>query len=122
MTICPYCKGPLSEEAALPPMRPRWKRIYDAVVAAGPNGISTEDLLVRMYADDEMPTPGGFTVLRVSICEINKVLRATGQKVINAYRGCYRLIATEEIKREAQSQAEVHPTADPETRYGHSSA
>lgn len=102
--VCPYCKAPLSGKAALPPMRMRWQRIYDAVLEAGPEGISTDDLLIKMYAENEWPTPGGFTVLRVSICDINKVLKPCGQRIINAFRKRYKLIGLEDKTYEEESQ------------------
>lgn len=106
-TICPYCKQPMSLKPTVPPMRMRWQRIYQAVLEAGPDGISTDDLLVRMYADDEWPTPGGFTVLRVSICDINKRLEPYDQKIVNAFRKRYLLVNLKEQKdaKKVQSAA-----------------
>lgn len=88
--LCPYCKQQMSGDVTLPFLRPRKMRIYRAVLESGPEGIATDDLLARMYAEDEWPTPGGYQVLRVMICEINKVLN--GQRIVNAFRGRYRLI------------------------------
>lgn len=85
-------------------MRLRWQRIYEAVLGAGPEGISSDDLLVRMYADNEWPTPGGFVVLRVSICDMNKILKPYDQRIINAFRKRYKLINTKESKNEKKAQ------------------
>lgn len=109
--VCPYCKQEMTGEVALPPLRPRWQRIYDALLQAGPQGMKPEDLQVRMYAEDEFPTPGGATVLRVSICDMNKKLRGFRQQIINWHRGCYRLVSTkeqesEEIKAKAQQETD----------------
>ena len=95
MILCPYCKTELTGEATLPRMRSRMLRIYHAVLEAGPDGISPQDLLVRMYAEEEWPTPGGGTVLRVNIHELNKIIGPQQQRIINWHRGKYRLIHTE---------------------------
>ena len=94
--ICPYCKAPLTGEAALPRLTARHLRIYKALVAGGPEGVDTDELLVQMYDDDEFPTPGGPTVLRVQIHYINKKIASTGQRIMNWHRKKYRLVAIEE--------------------------
>ena len=103
-TLCPYCKSELTGEAALPPMRDRMIRIYRTALEAGPEGIATPDLLVRMYRDDQWPTPGGFVVLRVMICEINKIINPLGQRIVNK-RGRYWLVSIDDQK--------VQPEANP---------
>lgn len=73
---CPHCGSKLDREIVLPPMSLRRRRIYDAVAAAGEEGIPHENLLVAMYAEDEMPTQSGYGVLRVQIYELNKILHS----------------------------------------------
>lgn len=108
MTLCPYCKRPMNQAMSFPPMRPRKQRIYQAVLEAGPRGIAPDDLLVRMYGDDEWPTPGGPAVLRVMICEMNKVLKSQGQRIMSVYRGRYSLVhLTEDV-----DVKETHSGAD----------
>lgn len=84
---CPYCGGPLEKDPDLPVMRQRWMRIYKTAASAGPHGIPATDLLVRMYADEEWPTPGGNTVLRVQIHEINKRIAPYHQRIVSAFDG-----------------------------------
>lgn len=98
---CPYCGGPLSGDAVLPKMSGRALRIYKTLVAAGPAGVKTPDLLVRMYAEEEWPTPGGNTVLRVQVHNLNKILASHGQHIVwhseyGRKDGGYRLISTEQ--------------------------
>jgi hypothetical protein len=98
----------MSGEMALPILRPRWMRIYRACLEAGADGISSEDLLVRMYADDEWPTPGGNTVMRVCIHEINQIIAERSERIINQFRGRYRLVHVED----QDAEKEVHGEAD----------
>lgn len=97
--ICPFCKEPMPAFTRIPLLHPRKQRIYNAVAGAGREGIDSEDLLVRMYADDEMPTPGGMQVLRVKIHEINKAIAVLNQRIVSAFRGRYVL---KEIGREEE--------------------
>lgn len=108
MTLCPYCKQPMNRAMSFPQMRPRKQRIYQAVLEAGPKGIAPDDLLVRMYGENEWPTPGGPAVLRVMICEMNKVLKGEGQRIKNVYRGRYSLVHV----AGAINEEKVHSAAD----------
>lgn len=110
--LCPYCKQPLHGEMAIPPLKPRMKRIYKAMLEAGTEGITPEDLLVRMYDDGEWPTPGGPVVLRVQICEMNKALETIGQRIVSAHRGRYRLMHVETGDQENGSAQEIQSEAD----------
>jgi hypothetical protein len=96
--ICPYCKAPLKGEATLPRLSGRNLRVYRALVAAGPEGIESDELLVQMYDDDEYPTPGGPTVLRVQIHDINRKIAGTKQRIINWHRKRYRLVSVKESR------------------------
>ena len=96
--LCPYCKAPMEGEAALPRLSGRNLRVYRALVAGGPEGVDTDDLLVSMYDDDEFPTPGGPTVLRVQICDINKKIAPMNQRIVNWHRKRYRLTSVQESK------------------------
>lgn len=88
---CPYCGKFMDKDIVLPPMSARTLRVYRAVAAAGDNGIMAKDLLVRMYDDEEWPTPGGPTVLRVQICELNKILADYNQRIVGRRTAGYRL-------------------------------
>jgi hypothetical protein len=89
---CPYCGGPLT--IALPlPMSARKRRIYDALVGAGPLGVRTHELIVHMHGPDENLSPSAYGQLRREVCEINKKLREYGTGQINGReRGRYRLL------------------------------
>ena len=78
-------------------MRPRMMRIYLAALNAGADGISSIELLARMYAEEEWPTPGGAVVLRVQIHELNKIIAPLHQRIVNWHRGKYRLVSTQEV-------------------------
>lgn len=96
MIVCPYCKSNIKKEPEIPKMSARMLRVYKAVVEAGPDGIHPQDLLVKMYAEAEWPTPGGGTVLRVQIHEINKLIGVLQQRIVGCYFGNYRIITTKE--------------------------
>lgn len=110
--LCPYCKQPMSGEMSIPPMRPRMMRIYKATLEAGTHGITPEDLLVRMYDDGEWPTPGGPVVLRVQICEMNKILGTVDQRIVSAHRGRYRLMSLKEAGEKLSDVEEAEAEAD----------
>lgn len=111
--VCPYCNQPVAGlPLTIPVMRYRWRRVYLAVVKAGVEGIETEDLLVRMYADDEMPTAGGWTVLRGVVHGINKLIEPEPyrQRITGWPRGRYRLVSlreVEDVAKEVQSQGDT---------------
>lgn len=89
---CPYCHNPIAGEMAAPPVSRRKRRIYNAVVSAGNAGIKAKDLLAHMYGGEQESTPGGPVVLRVMICEMNKVIAKIGQR-ISAIDGSYFLFS-----------------------------
>jgi hypothetical protein len=91
---CPYCGGPLTGEATIPPMNKRRRRLYNAAAKAGGQGITLEKLLPRMYPKSQKPTPSAWGVLRVEIHELNKDLRKIKQRVA-AKNGSYFLFSTE---------------------------
>ena len=101
---CPYCNGEIDNEIEIPRMSARMERVYKAVLASGTGGISPQDLLVRMYAEEEWPTPGGGTVLRVQIHAINKKIASINQRITNWHRGNYRLVATK-VQQERDHQS-----------------
>lgn len=106
MIVCPYCKGKISNEPELPRLSARMVRIYEAVLRAGTAGISPSDLLVRMYAEEEWPTPAGSGIMRVQIHEINKRIASINQRITNWHRGNYRLVQIkEEVQQERHHQA-----------------
>ena len=87
---CPYCGYPINKEFYLPPMSLRKRRIFAAVAEAGENGIPLAKLLQRMYAEQE-PTPSAPGVLRVQVCELNRILH-TFQRQIQGRNKVYYLI------------------------------
>lgn len=89
MALCPYCKSPLKGKQAFPILPPRQLRIYDAVVAAGRDGLFKEDLLKILYDGKKIP-PGGPIVLRVTIHELNKAIKSLDQRIVG--RHGYRLV------------------------------
>lgn len=49
--LCPHCGSPISELRFGVYMRPLWQRIVDAIVRAGPDGITGSDLRGVIYGD-----------------------------------------------------------------------
>lgn len=94
----------MNKDIELPPMSARTLRVYKNVAAAGDKGIMPKDLLVRMYDDDEWPTPGGSTVLRVQICELNKVLAEYDQRIVGRRTAGYRLTSLKKDHNDRQSK------------------
>lgn len=93
MLDCPYCGEPLKGDIITPEMSARQKRIYYAVLEAGPSGIKTSDLVLRMYEDErEEPTAGGRIVLRVQINAMNKILKDFNQQIKGRQMKGYRLV------------------------------
>jgi DNA-binding winged helix-turn-helix (wHTH) protein len=113
MMLCPYCKQPIDSEVAnLPRMSERRLRIFKTLLEAGPEGITRDDLLVRMYDEDEWPTPGGTTVLRVNIHEINRLIAPQNLYIEGRRMGGYRLVHLEDGDEEKESEGEdVHPAS-----------
>lgn len=106
MITCPFCKQGMDDVVDIPRMSARMERVYRAVVESGPAGIDPKNLLVKMYADEEWPTPGGGTVLRVVIHDINERISSINQRITNWHRGNYRLVKIkEEIQQAADHQA-----------------
>ena len=91
MSRCPYCNQKLTGSLAIPSMSVRQRKIYDAVVSAGKDGISQGDLLHVMY--DKIIPPGGQVVMRVNVHEINKLIKELGQRIRCQRYGKYRLVA-----------------------------
>lgn len=85
---CPYCHSPM-DSPVLPDMSKRKKRIYDAVVVAGPGGIIPDDLQAIM---NQGGGKGGNIVLRVHINELNGKLKPYKQKIKGHRSLGYRLI------------------------------
>ena len=89
MKVCPHCKQTLPN-LDLPAgliLRHGQLKLFRIVAAAGPNGIPTDDLLVKLYADD--PDGGPLTArtsLRVRIYALNSKL-IPYKLVIRAPRG-----------------------------------
>jgi hypothetical protein len=90
MSKCPYCGSQIEGRMAMPRLSARQVRIYDAVAAAGPDGISAESLLKKMY-NGEKQTAGSNVVMRVTIHYMNARLTEIGQRVQGGIGGRYRL-------------------------------
>ncbi len=111
---CPYCAGPLDEPLArLPAMRARRRRIYIAVLQAGPEGLETAALMKEMYEPGRIPTKGAYAMLRVNVHEMNKTLAALGQKITGKPYGRYRLVS---ITGESSGTTAEEPTTQADHR------
>ena len=89
MSHCPYCGGKLTGKIAVPRMSARQRRIYDAIINAGQNGISQADLASAMYNGGKVGR--GFAVmLRVKVHEINKIIQGL-HAPLQTRGGIYRL-------------------------------
>ena len=119
MMLCPYCKQPIDSDIAnLPRMSARRFRIFKTLLDAGSEGMARDDLLVRMYDEDEWPTAGGETVLRVHIHELNKLLAPQRMYIEGRRMGNYRLVHVHGEDDEAQAQKEVQSEADSKGSHG----
>lgn len=66
MHLCPFCQ---SKVDAPPPefqLTDKQKKVYDAVVAAGPDGVTVEKLMLKLYPDKSQ------TSLRTAVHYINR--------------------------------------------------
>lgn len=90
---CPYCGGPLNGIAALPQVSKRKLNIYQAVLAAGPLGIRSADLTRAMFSTEHIPK-SGYGMMRVQLCELNKLLIPRGEMIRGKRRGTYRFCST----------------------------
>lgn len=79
MSTCPFCGGEYSGEHPAPNLSRRQREVYDAVVASGPSGISTEALISVVYGDT--PPKSGWGVIRVNVFEINRKIKDIGQRI-----------------------------------------
>lgn len=77
---CPYCHQAMTWVPPVPDLPVRQKRIYDAVSAAGPEGVKKEDLLQCMFAN-KTPTKSGMGMMRVQIHSLNLAIAPLGQRV-----------------------------------------
>lgn len=93
MINCPYCGTMLSSEPSIPPMSKRRRTIYDNVSASGSDGVTVSDLVTAVFPSSDIPR-SAFGMVRVQICEINKIIGQNGQKITAIPKGAYRLIST----------------------------
>jgi hypothetical protein len=91
MSNCPYCGTYLSSDPEIPPMSKRRRRIYDTVSAAGPDGISANGIISAVFNSSDTPK-SAYGMVRVQICEINKIIWSNGQKITGTPRLGYRLV------------------------------
>lgn len=89
---CPYCG---SEVDQLPfYLNKRQLRIYTAVAAARYGGISTDELVQRMYGPEQKPAPSAPGQLRTAIHGLNEIIKVAGQHIDARHRNMYRLYST----------------------------
>ena len=82
---CPYCEAPMTHLEPHQHMTPRQHNVYRAVVEAGPEGITTADLL-------EKHLPGRKPItLRSCVYSINKII---APKCLRGRGGKYFLVST----------------------------
>lgn len=82
MNECPYCHQPM-KEVVVPLMKLRHRKIYDAVVEGGPEGVAFTTLIKLVWPKS---TPGAYVMLRVAVHEMNKKIALLGQRIV-AMRG-----------------------------------
>jgi hypothetical protein len=73
-------------------MSKRMTRIYNAVAAAGPDGVEIESL-IEIMRDNKPKRKAHYGVLRVNIHEINRLLAKSDQRISASRRGAYRLMS-----------------------------
>lgn len=73
---CPYCHSRIEKKIDYIPLSHKRKRIFDAVINAGPAGVHKDKLLVELF-----PKNKSEVTLRTMIHYINKVIKPL--KIIN---------------------------------------
>ena len=100
MTCCPKCGQTLPEKPMLngTHLTPYQKRIFELVARAGPNGIGSDDLFDKLYADDADGGPiTGRKSLYVMIKRLKAKLEHHGmqvRKVPNGRRAAWNYVLT----------------------------
>lgn len=100
--LCPSCQRPLHDHGVGAMLPPTKRRIYEAVAAAGEYGITRWDVMDKVYANNGGRE--GETAIKVHVCQMNKLMRPFGVKIIADRRehvggsGLYRLVATPEAQ------------------------
>lgn len=79
MSTCPYCGGDYVGGHHPISLSRRQREVYDAVVAAGPKGITARALVQTVYGDN--PPKSGWGVIRVNVFEINRKIRDRGERI-----------------------------------------
>ncbi len=69
MNKCPYCQGYVTEPLPRFNLSEKRRRIFDDIVAGGPDGVSTIGLLDRYFPERE------WTTLRTTIFAINEAIK-----------------------------------------------
>lgn len=77
---CPTCGQTLPREGTAVPLSYMQQRIYDEILKAGENGITSDDLYARIYLG-RMEPPSGKAAMFVQIHKANKILTPTGQRI-----------------------------------------
>lgn len=86
---CPHCGAPLEALRFGVRMRPIWVRIIDAIVRAGPDGISGADLRDVIYGDATVSRQ----VVAVHVHHINAALASTDYRIRCGHGGrAYRMV------------------------------
>lgn len=63
-------------------MTPLKARLFDAIKAAGDVGISTNELLFKVYEGERLPQR---SVIKSHIWQINEILEDTGLKIVSLW-------------------------------------
>jgi len=98
--------------------RPVKARIY-AFVSRHPEGVSREQIMDNVYADDRNGGPEWLTTISVHIHWINRKLAKLGLRISSprGRRGCYKLHSLDELRRdEVANLAEEIRAVYPELR------
>src|SRR5437879_534492 len=98
---CPFCGSEYERPLAYTHLSGRQRDIYEAVVAAGPRGLSVPKLLAVVYGSDVPKS--GWGVLRVAIFEINRKIAKFDQKIKGRRSIGYVLTSDSDIRSDAVS-------------------
>jgi hypothetical protein len=81
---CYYCGHPLPNIRMGVQLRPKWAHIFDVVMQAGDNGITTDDLTDIVGCSKDS--------LKTHVCEMNELIADSGYRIKHYPSFGYRLI------------------------------
>lgn len=85
---CPYCGSKTELPNYQFSLSKKRREVFGAIVAAGPEGIESSDLIDLFFDDGTPERVGGYTTMRTTIHAINQKI---GNLKITARGGFYRL-------------------------------